>query len=315
MLEASKIYKDIQNKLQEMDEERVKFFNQVEPFRYAFWTILILGGSFLIIRLNVSSFDYITDQNLDQVIIGYVITVFATLMVFLYVNRRKKSQFKKMFAADIAPYIIRGLDPSFKYDYEGQIPRMEAISSLLFPPFSTYECQDLVTGEINSVSIRFAEIILKKVVVEKDSKKHIPVFSGIFYEANLQAKFPTGIWLILKGKSKTAKEERKTRVKLDHPSLKNYEIYTDSEVVAKQVLQSFILEKIHNLNSKLLADKIIKQPLSFHFENQQVQIAIPTRKKFMEPKLSRTIDHVSFIKEQIVLLNAISTLLEDLTLK
>ncbi len=317
MLVASEIYRVLQDKLHELDKERIKFYNKVEPFRYAFWTILVLGATFLIIRLNVSSFNgkYISDENMGFVIVGYVILVIVTLIIFLIVNHKRKQQFKRLFTSQIAPYIIRGLDPSFKYDYEGQIPRMEVISSLLFPPFSTYECQDLVKGVINDVPIKFGEIKLQKVVVQKDSTKHIPIFSGIFYRADLHTKFPTNIWLITKGNTQSVKEEGKTRIAFNDQSMKDYRIYTDDEQTARQVLQPFILEKIAKLNNKLKGKRIIRRPLSFHFEDQWVQVAIPTRKKFMEPKLSRTIDHISFIEEQTILLNAISTLMEDLTLK
>ncbi len=317
MLVAAEIYENLKDKLHELDKERVKLYNKVEPFRYAFWTILILGGSFLIARLNVSGLDgkYVSDENLYFVVIGYGTLVVVTLITFLVVNHLKKKQFKQLFTTEISPYIIRGLDPSFKYEYEGQIPRMEVISSLLFPPFSTYECQDLVMGVLNGIPIKFGEITLQKVVVQKDSTKHIQIFSGIFYRADLQVKFPTGIWLITKANTQSIKEEGKTRIALDDPSVENYRIYTDDETAARQVLQPFILEKIALLNSKLKAKKIIRRPLSFHFEDQLVHIAIPTRNRFMEPKLSRTIDHVSFIEEQTILLNFISTLMEDLTLK
>ncbi len=317
MLVASEIYKVLKDKLHELDKERAKFYNKVEPFRYAFWTILILGGAFLVARLNLSGLDgkYISDENISIVIIAYFLLVIVTLITFLIVNKVKSRQFKKLFTSQIAPYIIRGLDPSFKYKYEGQIPRMEVIASLLFPPFSKYDCQDLVTGVIDNIPIKFAEINLQKIVVQKDSTRYVPVFTGILYKSELEVKFPTSIWFVTKGNTQSIKEEGKTRIKLEESSVKNYRIYADDGVEARKILQPFILEKISALNIKLIDKKIIRKPLSFHFENNTVQIAIPTRKKFMEPKLSRTIDHVSFIEEQTTLLNAISNLMEDLTLK
>ncbi|MEP5612771.1 MAG: DUF3137 domain-containing protein [Cyclobacteriaceae bacterium] len=317
MLDPIKIYKDLKDQLYELDKERIKCHNKVEPFRYSFWSVFVLGGSFLIARLNLSRLDgkLISEDNLAYVIIGYGATVFVTLIAFLTSKHHYEEKFKKMFVAEIAPYIIRGLDPSFKYDYEGQIPRMEIISSLLFGPFNTYECQDLVMGVIDDVPVKFAEIKLQKVVVKKNSKRYDHVFNGLFYRADLQVSFPTDIWMVSARHSVSAREEGKKRIKLDHGLARDYKIFADSEEKAKLVLQPFILDKINSLNKSLKAKKIITKPLSYHFGEHWVQVAISTRSKFMEPRLSRTIDHVSFIEEQTAVLNSVASLIEDLTLK
>jgi len=317
MLDPFKIYKDLKDQLYELDKERIKCYNKVEPFKYAFWSVFILGGSFLIARLNVSRLDgkLISEDNLAFVIMGYGATVFITLIAFLGIRHHYKEKFKKMFVAEIAPYIIRGLDPSFKYDYEGQIPRMEVISSLLFGPFNTYECQDLVMGVINDVPIKFAEIKLQKVIVKKNSKRYHHVFTGLFYRADLQVSFPTDIWMVPARHSVSAKEEGKTRIKLTDETVRHYTIFADDKEKAKLVLQPFILEKINDLNKSLRAKKVITKPLSYHFGQHWIQVAIPTRGKFMEPQLSKSIDQVSFIEQQTVVLNAIAPLLQDLTLK
>lgn len=317
MLDAVKIYNNLKDQLYELDKERIKFYNKVEPFKYAFWSVLILGGSFLIARLNLSRLNgkFISEENLVFVIIGYGATVIITLIIFLSLRHRFSEKFKGMFVEKIAPYIIRGLDPSFKYDYEGKIPRMEIISSLLFAPFNTYKCQDLVMGVINDTPVKFAEIKLQKVTVKKESKSYRTVFSGLFYRANLELSFPTSIWMVTGRNGSSAKEEGKTRIILEDPNAKDYTIFADDEEKARSVLQPFILDKINNVNRSLIKKKLTKKPLSYHFEGKWLQVAIPTRQKFMEPNLSKTIDDVSFVEQQTTALNAIVALLEDLTLK
>lgn len=317
MLDANKIYDRLADRLHELDKERIRYYKKVEPYRFAFWSIFVLVGSFLIARINLPSLanKFISEQNLSYFIIGYFVITFITLIAFLVVNSHYKKKFTEMFTSQVGPSLIAGLDASFKYDYEGKIPRMEVISSLLFSPFNTYECEDLVMGVIDDVPIKFAEIKMEKVKVTKDSKRYKRIFSGIFYRADLNVQFPTDIWFVSRRNEKSLKEERKTRIELDHPLAKNYKIYTDNESAVRQVLQPFILDKISSLNQKLRTTKITRGSLGFHFGNQWVHIAIPTRRKFMEPRLSKTIDHVSFIEEQTSLLNAISSLMRDLTLK
>ena len=54
--------------------------------------------------------------------------------------------------------------------------------------------------------------------------------------------------------------------------------------------------------------------MRYHFEDEKLQIAIPTLGKFLEPNLSQSMLDVKFIEEQVVLLDTLSTLLKDLTL-
>ena len=312
MLDPTKIFNELKDQLFRLDEQREEYHKKVEPFRYFFWTVFILGGAFIIIQINLNKFGFDAGDTPPFVIILYVIVSAIALILFGLVKKKRTAQFKEEFAKQIAPYLIRGLDPSIKYIYDGKIPKSTLQSSGLFDTFETYTCQDLISGTVNDVTIQFAEISLLKMTMVGTTPAPSFQFNGFFYEVNLDISFPANIWIVPK-KFQIEKHVRThSKLKVDHSISKKYVFYTENEEQALSILQTAILDRLSQVNSKLTGNKIAKSDIGFHFGGKQVQVAFQSKRKFMEPKLGRSINTLKFIEEQTILINAVQSLIEDL---
>lgn len=317
MLDANKIYDELHNDLVDLERDRKRYYANVKPFQYFLWFMLWILGPFLILRYNISSMEnlFFAEEQWAQVWVIYGSVSLLSLVAFLIAHYRNIRKFKKLFTDRVVPKIISGLGEGFTYSYEGEIGRDTLEDSLLFDDFHRYGSQDLVSGTIDGIPIRFAEVTLLKVVKSQGRNDTRKIFSGIFFETELEVSFPTGIWLVGPKHRSTPKTEGKQPVKLDHPDFKRYRAFADDPEKAKQILQGLVLEKIAALNRRLGKEKKLTfGHIGYHFEERKVQIAIPTYRKFMEPRLSRSMLDPSFIEEQVVLLNEISGLMRELTL-
>ena len=317
MLDSALIYNELKGELDILDKERLRYYNRVKPFQYALWIVLWILGPFLLLRLNISALKnlFFPDSATTTVLIWWGVAFMVTLLVFAIVHNVNLRKFKKLFAAEMGPKIIDGLGKDFKYNFEGKIEPQVIVESLLFTQFTDYNCQDLVTGSINNVPIKFAEIRMSKTTQSGGKSNSRTIFKGIFFEAELSSSFPTGIWIVGPAQYHTAANSGKEQVDIDHPGFKRYRFYADDLEEAQKVLQPFVLDKIAAVNKKLDKDvRITFGHVGYHFEGSKIQVAIPTRGQFLEPRLSRSMHDVSFIEEQVVLLNALSTLMKDLSL-
>ena len=311
MLDPVAIYKELKHQLYELDQEREIYYKKVEPIKYIFWSFTILGGSALIYFINFTSVDVS-----PVAIFIYGGGFFILVITYLIIYHHNLKQFKHLFTQHIAPRIISGLGPAFMYEYEAKIPISEIRNSLLFGEFDRYKCQDLVIGVLDETPIKFAEISLEKVKTgDSRNKTTYTIFKGIYMSADIQLTFPTDVWIIQKGHTKTARELNKPSFKLDHPVLKNYRLFADDMDLGEKILHPSILNRIGTINEKLRKIPVTRPPVAIHFGKKQIQIAIKTTKGFLDPKLGQSIDSEGFVRQQTDLLNVLSTLLDDLTLK
>ena len=310
MLDSKSTYKELQPELEKLDEKRLKYYKRVEPFKYSFWITFIMGGFFILFNLNFA------EDTSQMLYILYGVLTIVSLIAFIVAYFYNQNQFKKLFVDQVAPKIVKCLGPSFTYQYDGEVPVEIIKNSLLFRDFNRYDCQDLVQGELDQTQITFAELnLIRKSHSGNNQNNSETVFSGIYFQANIKLNFPTHIWLVPKFQFKVFWLDDRERLKLNHPATKPYRIYTYDKELAEKVLQPFILERIAAVNKKLKASGIARSGIIYHFGGHSVQAAIATRNRFLEPKLNQTIDSPAFVDRQIILLNTLSTLLKDLTLK
>jgi hypothetical protein len=182
------------------------------------------------------------------------------MIVFIVVWQYNLRKFKVIFTDSVAPKIIKGLGDNFTYEHKGGISATEIAGSMLFDSLSKYEHEDLIKGNIGKTAISFNEVILsaekKSGSSSGGSRTSVNVFRGFFFRAYLEIKFPTNIWLVSGRNSKRLRNSDYTKIKIDHPALKRYSVYTDNEDLAKKILQPGILKHIDQLNNKIRKKKI-----------------------------------------------------------
>ena len=310
ILDHKKIYRELQPELEKVEEIRLTYSKRIEPFKLAFWSIFILGGSYLFYLINFPN------NSIVPYVISYLVLSTVSLILFIWVLIKNRKAYKASFNNQIAPTIVKSLGPDFSYDYQGIVPESDIKKCHLFPKFDRYKSEDLIKGTLEDIPITLAEISLSQLTMINNQPSEVPVFQGFYLRAKLNVNFPIAIWLSSQKNAYISKQGRE-KLSLKHPLEKRYQVYADDPAVANEVLQPFIIDRIGRINEQLRHRKFLskKHALSICFDKDTVIIAIPSKKKLMEPKLSRTFDSEGFVASQVRLLNSITQLLTDLALR
>jgi hypothetical protein len=312
MLDASAIYSNLSPELVTLDSERIRLRNKIYPINAAFFILIIAGGGALYWLLANRQ-----DDTLDWYVPSFGIIAFVSFILWAFGRYYYKEQFKKLFITKIVPKIIANLGEEFSYDHEQEVSETDVRESMLFPNFNKFSGEDLIRGKIDDVTLKFGEIRL----VEERGKSsgsgsnYTTIFEGIYFHASLSVTFPTSIWIVTTEFDETLKANGIRQLNIENNPMPKYRYYGQDPELAEAVLQPFVLEKIQALNQRLKTAGIAKKPLIFRFSKNQVQTALWTKYGLFEPKISKTINSREFIEKQTVLLNTLTGLLKELSLK
>lgn len=325
MIDYQVVYSSLKNQLEVFDKDRKKYFRKAWPLTLV--AILIVIGSGTLLFWN----SVIRDQSLSLIIIiAYVMPPLILFVVSMFFFGIRTHEFKAQFVKVIAPAIVSRLGDSFTYDYEGEIPQKDIVKTLLFDAFDEYNCQDLIRGTINGITIRIAEMNMFHTSTDHTRKGSLKakeerevVFGGFYFSATLAATFPCKIWLINRRELFNRQRNElffgvtKNKIKLEGGELQGYSVYAEDEEQAKKVLQPYILKNIAQLNKKLRKEglTIEKKSTSFYFDGNELNLAFSTHRRLMEPRLYKSVNTPKFIKKQVKLLNAMYSFVYDLNVR
>ena len=307
MLDPVEIYRMLQPDLSKLDQQRLSYYTKVKPYKIIFWSWAITGAAGLIYLSNFVSYES------GLITFGYFFILVICLILYVGRYHYQLEKFKDRFIEQIVPRVITGLGASFSYTYKDGIPEAKVQESRLFPSFHDYEPQDLIQGKVGETPIAFNELVLKLYTYKDGKKRTNRVFEGFFFRAQLSVRFPANIWVTRK--FTTEKLTKEMQLEVDHRLNESCRFYADNKEAAAEVLQPFILDKLLAVNDKMRKARISRSPVSYHFGGNELELAIFTRRKFMDPKLSRSVNSQKFIAAQTTLLNTLFELIGDLTLR
>lgn len=312
MLNASEIYASLSPELATLDVERKRIWRILLPVNILFFTFLIAGVAAIYWLLSNQQ-----DNTLDWFVPTFGGVAFVSFITWSVTRFYFKKKIKTLFIDKIVPKIVSNLGEDFTYDYDKEISSLEVRDCLLFPDFNNFKSEDLIRGTIDDVTLKFAEV---KLVEEKSKssgsgRTYTTIFQGIYFNASIAVTFPTSVWIVTSEFDDKLKERNVAQLNLDDNPIPKYKYFGEDVDMAKAILKPYILDKINELNQRLKSEGVARKPLIYRFHRNRVQIGIWTKYGLFEPKISQSINSQKFIEKQTSVLNAITGLLKDLTLK
>lgn len=231
----------------------------------------------------------------NLIVVGVVLIIFGIIMMFIILNPESEGGIYISLILGCLPgggliyYAlkkIKVISNEFKNEFvrkeiESRIPNAvfsvnEGISkdvvgqSNLITLHEIYQTEDLITGKINDVQFRSADVTVKDV---RKSGKHttiVTTFKGRFYEFDFPKQFKSNVFLLQPGQFRPFSGMRK--IKMESIQFNSeFKIYTNDDHDAFYLLTPHLMEKLLKLDSKYY-DKI-----GFSFLNSKLYIAIDSR--------------------------------------
>lgn len=213
--------------------------------------------------------------------------------IIMYVNQT--NSFVKGYKKNIIEKIIKYIDPELTYTADQGIPNDDFTDSQLFPfRIHSYFSDDLITGKVNGISFRFAEINAQHKVITGQHSQQMPVFKGIFYIARYSRNIQGTLFILQNVAKKTFGNKvgaflqsknikRGSIIKVENQEYeKEYVTYSDVPETAQEILSDALIARFvdfYETRQKNLFLSII---------NDTVYLAIPNSKELFEPRLLRS---------------------------
>ncbi len=304
MINHKKNYEDAQPTLEKADIIRCKYHKAVEPYRYAFWFIAVLGGAYLFYLINFPSYP------IFHFATPYLLFSTITFLIFSSFKKKKTSEYKQIFKSEIAPKIVKSLGSSFLLSVKTDPPSKEIEQSHFFDEHSFFTYGDTIQGKIHKQNFRLTEL-------QPTAKEayHLNLNNQryhFFIKIELTISLPTQVWLLPKRtNANTFSERGYTTLASDNP----YHVLVKSPD-EKKLIHPKLWDAVTSLNTTLQANKLIQKGkvIPIHFSPSAIFTLLPYQKKLLRPQLNRTFDSLSFVRTQAFFLDPISDFLIDLTL-
>ena len=219
---------------------------------------------------------FLLQRGNDDMAIG--VSAIGLALLWGWVTKPKRD-YAKAYKTKILP-AIAGLFGQFEYDMKGKIP-MEAMKpSKIIPGHSSYNSEDLFSGDYRGVGINFSEINLAK----RKGKRTVTVLNGLavllthgtrkFYGHTILTKDQNkiGEWL----KKQTTDLKRANMVDLEFERL--FDVYTNDQTEARYLIDPVIIESLKALYQEYNGDKMLVA-----FYDDHVLILIESDKNHFEP--------------------------------
>jgi hypothetical protein len=198
-----------------------------------------------------------------------------------------EGQLLSSFKKEIIESIISFISETLTYQPERGITSYEYMESQ-FTKETSLSCyhDDLVTGKIDGIPIRFSELT----VYYKDDESEDKLFKGMFIVSEFSKDFEGCVMLFTHtiDLMKTHKQlkERK-RIQLEDSEFNQvFHCFADNDITARYILSASLKARLI-----LFVKKIGKYPVRISFVDGKLFIGIARSKSFFEPVLSKPLDN------------------------
>lgn len=242
----------------------------------------------------------------------------------------KKNAIKKEFAQNFKSKVVRKIldkvDPSFSYDpARAMILRSDRTknpiasriySSLLFPPYARCWIEDVIEGAAGSAPFQIAEIQ----IIDDDGKIF---YSGVLATAFLQSSFPIPVYLLRASHKEEGRLSKAMGVARDHGKPVDlqdsdfervFKTYSPDPVLARAILPAFVRERLLQIHNKISAINKTNENLEVAFFENTIVISIRLPFNLFDPTISKSVDDISYVTDNIQYLTLLISLIEDLNL-
>ncbi|NLY03629.1 MAG: DUF3137 domain-containing protein [Campylobacter sp.] len=240
---------------------------------------LIVAFVFFIITYLYSSNDPLFSLSTGAFIGLFLYTTLRNFMVESYNHDFKDMVMKKVLAS---------ISQNLSYSPNEFISFREFDESKIYQRADIYSGNDLISGEISGVKLKFSDISSKKRVETVDARgnrqvSYQTIFLGILFIAQFNKEFTSRTYVLSRGKRVNFQ-----KIEMDNAEFKkHFNVYTDDIINAFYILSPNFLEQILKLR------EVFKCPINLAFLDSKIYIYIEFGKDSFEPSISKTLvgDH------------------------
>lgn len=302
-------YNDLYPVLNELENERIEIAKKLRIIQVIF-VLMVVTVIYLTYKYNL--------QDSGDIIFSLITLL---LIIYVYIQKILTKDYVYYFKNSVIKKLIKSFDSSLKYDPNGYFPPALYNSSKLFlKKYDRYSGNDLVSGQIDGISIIFSDI--KTEYKTKDSKGRThwhTIFKGLFFMADFNKNFK-GITLVYPDFAQKFfgdfgqflqefnKKYLLSLVKMDHPEFeKEFVVYSNDQIEARYILTPNLMEKLVAFRKK------VNQPIYLSFVNNHIFIAIYGQDHF-EPTIFKSLLDFDVAKNYIETIKFSLGLVEELNL-
>jgi hypothetical protein len=235
----------------------------------------------LIIAVIFLQFTWYTGSALA---VGYVI--FNSIITRKYNN--SEAQLRDTFKKEIIEAIIKFISPTLNYQPNKGISPYEYVYGQFTKEADIYgKYDDLVSGTIDDISIRFSELHIH---VRTDEDPGPKIFQGLFLLTESTKDFTGCVMLLSRtiNLSELANQpkSRKRIILEDYEFNQLFHCYADDDVTARYILSANLMARLVEFIRKFK-----KTPVRISFVDGRIYMAISHTKSLFEPVVSKPLDN------------------------
>ena len=302
-------YESMYPELQALEEKRLSIIASLKKTAF----ILLCISLILFVVLNQSA--------MLKPLHAALVSGMSAFLIFMFVYRHESGGYALLFKDHVIEKIIHFLDASLVYSKMSSINDYEYQRSELFlESYDRFVGNDLVTGKIEGVDVRFCDLHVEKKVRDKNNKEEWhDIFQGLFFIADFNKTFHSKVVVLPDIAERTfgmlgswmqgMNLQRGQLIKLDHPEFeKLFVTYGDDQIESRYILSHSLMETIVQFRKK------VGKPLYLSFVDSKLYIAIHYTKPLFEPILSRSLLEFTSIKDYFELLSMILGIVNEFKL-
>ena len=207
--------------------------------------------------------------------IGALVYTFTTMLI----TASKRHEFRANFKRQIIEKIVK--KHGLSYDKDRGLGLAEF--------FTIYDCrvdewssEDLISGEIEGVRVKFSDFYAAKIVKKKNSTETVVLFRGVLFKADFNKKSNCITQIAHAGSRNLAIYGQ--RASMDDARFEEiFDVYTTDQIGARYVLTPVIMERFREVCERFGC------PVNAVFKDGQIFIAVETRRDDFEPMPSKSL--------------------------
>lgn len=278
-------------------------------------------AAFILLILSFVIFFVLNQSVILKPLHAALVSGMSAFLIFMFIYRHESAGYGALFKDQVIEKIIHFLDPSLIYSKMSSISELEYQRSELFlASYDRFVGNDLVTGKIEGVDVRFCDLHVEQKVRDTDNKEEwIDIFQGLFFIADFNKTFHSKVVVLPDIAERTfgvlgswmqgMNLQRGKLIKLDHPVFEKFFVtYGDDPIESRYILSHSLMEEIVQFRTK------VGKPLYLSFVDSKLYLAMHYTKPLFEPILSHSLLEFTSIKDYFELLSMIVSIVNEFKL-
>jgi hypothetical protein len=288
----------LKSKLEELEEMR-KTTSSIHNFK-TYKRILLVLLVLIIIDVTLINIKVLPEPFFALVPISLVFTMFYPLVV-LFKKGSNFTPINEEYKQRVIPELVSFVNSNLRYEKEKGITQVEFNRTRLFENASTFSSEDLITGEINGISYRMADVKAKRThqydVHSGVKTGPVTVFEGLYVIATYPKDLGPQLFIRYKGLGKlladkvldflgegasklleTAEPKGISIETANSDFNALYNVKCENEDSAKAIITpdfiNIMLTMNEKFNSKVAAAKLLQNPVNVFIQGSEVHIAL-----------------------------------------